>query len=85
MAQQFKFEDPSDVVVLNSNHGQIRTSRSEAAIDYSICAPTSYMADYTIELDIDCQDFTADDLDDLISFLQTAKQKLVELQVKNIG
>lgn len=80
MAKRYKFKESNDVVELDPKQGQLVTTANAAAVDYyfnswtsSFDAPVG-----TIELSMDCQDFLVADLDDLISFLQAAKEKLVQ-------
>ena len=79
MAKQYKFKESNDVVELDPKQGQLVTTANAAAVDYHFNSRFGRLMDgYSVELIIDCQDFGVDDLDDLISFLQAAKEKLAE-------
>lgn len=78
MTKQYKFKESNDVVELDPKQGQLVTTANAAAVDYHFNSRFSLMDGYSVELIIDCQDFGVEDLDDLISFLQAAKEKLAE-------
>lgn len=89
MTVRFKFAEPVNrsVVELDPDKGYIETSKSQATITYRMntgsmaraacptgpCPPTTPAASV---LSIDEQIFEADDIDELISFLETVRDRL---------
>lgn len=75
MTVRFKFAEPINrsVVELDPDQGSIQTSVADAMIDYSIgmCGRVP-----EVTLSIADQTFEADDVDELISFLETVRDRL---------
>lgn len=74
MTIQFKFAEPHSrqVVEIDPKQGEISTSRTGATIGYRI--NTDRIPDVT--LNIDDQALEAEDVDELISFLETIRTRL---------
>lgn len=74
MTLSFKFNDPDTTLIkLDPRSGAFETSSSQAQVEYAI--------DHTVgcsvvELKISSQIFEADDVDDLIAFLECVRQRL---------
>ena len=72
MTFKFKFVEPEDcpVIKLDPSYGSFETSATLAQVEYAMRNTDS------VELNIRSQDFEADDVDDLIAFLECVRQRL---------
>lgn len=79
MAIRFKFVEPVDlnVVELDPISGSIDTSVTDATIEYKMNTNAGARPDVT--LNIDDQIFVVEDLNDLISFLATVRDRLCKI------
>lgn len=82
--KKIKAVDTEEVTVLDKKSGSFFTSPNDATVEYVFRKPGEDSGGYEhpITLKIDDQFFVAKDLEDLISFLQAAKQRLEKLDAK---
>ena len=75
MTVRFKFAEPVNrsVVEIDPIQGAIETTNTDATIDYKINMDSTIP---DVILNIDDQVFEADDIDELISFLETVRDRL---------
>lgn len=76
MTVRFKFAEPVNrsVVELDPDQGYIETSNSDAVIEYDLDTDITKIPN--VILGIDKQVFEAADIDELISFLETIRDRL---------